>query len=276
MLAQIALRSLGNWPCKIMMEAWIFPVIISSYLLSYLTIERTIAVCLPLFAKRFITNRVALVVQSVAIGGMLAIHLPMILMLDNLTSVASGPKLCTITDANAAYDFYIWYACATLFTAHPIIMLTCSAAISARLLAYSRTRGRLTADAAQEARSSSKELQASITVVSLALLQCIVYFPSAVGCMFYCLAYSNALVRVLQPAYFAEIVVVYKFAHFLFTIAHVWNFYVYFAKVPSFRRVFLRSMPFGVCDHVAGSTTASISNFTSRAKEADHSMSDRD
>lgn len=258
------------------MEAWIFPVIIASYLLSYLTLERTVAVCAPLFAKRFITNRVALVVQVVAIGGMLAVHLPMILMLDNLTPVVSGPQLCTITNANSAYDFYIWYACATLFTVHPLIMLTCSVVISGRLLAYSQTRAQLTAtDSSQDARGSSKELQASITVVSLALLQCIVYFPSAVACMFYCLAYYNVTIRLLFPEYFAEIVIVYKFGHFLFTIGHTWNFYVYFAKISSFQREFLRSMPFGICDNYSGTTT--VSNFTSKAKGGQqYSMSDRD
>lgn len=251
------------------MELWIFPVIIGSYLLSYLTIERTIAVCAPLFAKRFITQRVATVVPGVSIGLMLAVHLPMILMLDNLTPVVSGPQLCTITDSNSAYEFYIWYACATLFTVHPIIMLTCSVVISARLLSYSRTRARLSAaDSSQDARGSSKELQASITVVSLAVLQCIVYFPSAVGCMYYCLAYSNTSVRLLQIDYFAEIVILYKFAHFLFTIGHVWSIYVYYAKISSFQREFLRSMPFGICEQYAGTTTVSNSNFTSKSRGA--------
>ena len=116
------------------MEAWIFPVIIASYQLSYLTLERTVAVCAPLFAKRFITNRVALVVQVVAIGAMLAVHLPMILMLDNLTSVVSGPQLCTITDANSAYEFYIWCHIVYNSSGYHAILFSCNQRPSASLL----------------------------------------------------------------------------------------------------------------------------------------------
>ena len=167
---------------------------------------------------------------------------------------------------------------ATLFTIHPVIMLSCSVVISARLLDYSQTRSQLSAgDSSQESRGSSKELQASITVISLALLQCIVYFPSAVACMFYCLAYSSPTIRLLFPEYFAEIVIVYKFGHFLFTIGHTWNFYVYFAKISSFQREFLRSMPFSICEKYSGTTTVSVSNFASKAKGGQqYSMSDRD
>ena len=91
-----------------------------------------------------------------------------------------------------AYAFYSWYACVTYFVAHPAIMLVCSVLISFRLLASQRLRGTLSASSSVEERTSSKELQASVTVVTLALLQCLVYVPCAVGCMPYC--WANAFV----------------------------------------------------------------------------------
>lgn len=95
-----------------------------------------------------------------------------------------------------AYSFYTWYACITYFVAHPIIMLLCSLLISARLIAAQRSRTALAASGSTEQRRSPKELQASLTVVTLALLQCAVYVPCAVGCMPYCFVNTNTSLEV--------------------------------------------------------------------------------
>lgn len=249
----MGLRSLNVWACKIEVELWIGSVMIGSYLLAYLTIERTFAVCVPLVSKRFLTDRMSVYVPAAAIVVIISVHIPMILILEGLIQSASSPYLCTITNTNQlAFTFWIWYGCTTLFTAHPIIMCVCSVLISSQLLLHSRRMGRLPSVLSQasapdskdssSSTSSAKELQASVTVLTLAMLQCVVYFPAAIGCMFYCFAVSTPGLPTSAPVYYAQVVLFYKLSHILFTAGHVWNFYVYFLKIPSFRRKLLHSI----------------------------------
>ena len=85
------------------------------------------------------------------------------------------------------------------------------------------------------------------------------------------------------PEYFAELIIIYKFVHVFFTMAHVWNLYVYLVKISSFRRELLRALPFtccGVLTHLAGTTTAtsmheSVASRSSRKTEK-YSMSERE
>ena len=234
-LSQVHTRSLGTWPCKISVLLWIFPLIAETYLFAYLTMERAVAVCAPMFAKRYMTERLSVVLPSIGIGAILAVHTVLCLTLDDLDFLSNGQNLCVITNENSvwrlsivfillqtttinfncatsknyvphfclhsdareqAYTFYTWYACVTYFIAHPAIMLVCSVLISASLLAAKRSRGALSVSSSADERTSSKELQASVTVVTLALLQCLVYVPCAVGCMLYC--WANATPEVCK------------------------------------------------------------------------------
>ena len=86
------------------------------------------------------------------------------------------------------------------------------------------------------------------------------------------------------PEYFAELIILYKFVHVFFTMAHVWNLYVYMVKIRSFRSELLRALPFtccGVLTRLAGTTTAAVSIHESVAsrssrKTEKYSMSERE
>lgn len=176
----------------------------------------------------------------------------------------------------------IWYGCVTLFTAHPVIMFVCSVIISSQLFLHSRSKGRLSvapapspafsegqdASTSTSGTSSSKELQASVTVLTLAILQCIAYFPAAVGCMFYCFLVNTPGRSTSAPEYYAEVVLFYKLSHIVFTIGHVWNLYVYILKIPTFRRELFHSLCSGLIFTANDSSFLSTSRtFTNKAQD---------
>lgn len=102
------LRNVSVWACKLEVELWIGSVMIASYLLLYLTIERSIAVCAPLIAKRFLTDRVSIYAPAIAIVVIIAIHIPNILILESLIPNGNAPQLCTIGNTNQLV-FEFWY-----------------------------------------------------------------------------------------------------------------------------------------------------------------------
>lgn len=133
------------------------------------------------------------------------------------------------------YDFYTWYACITAYVGHAVVMFICSMLITARLLQSVLQKAHLlqgisSTPNVSEARAPTKELRASVTVVTLALLQCAAYFPSSVLCMFYCFGSASDM-PTTHPHDFADLVVVYDFAFIFCTVGHVWNFFVYVTKV---------------------------------------------
>lgn len=105
MSLQVRTRSLGAWPCKISVLLWIFPLIGEMYALAYLTMERTVAVCAPLFAKRYVTERISIVLPTLGIGAILAVHTVLCLMLDDLTFLPNGQNLCVITNENSVRTY---------------------------------------------------------------------------------------------------------------------------------------------------------------------------
>ena len=94
-------RSLGTWPCRISVILWIFPLIAETYLLAYLTMERAVAVCAPMFAKRYMTERLSLVLPSIGIGAILIVHTVLCLTLDDISFLPNGQNLCVITNENS-------------------------------------------------------------------------------------------------------------------------------------------------------------------------------
>ena len=77
----------------------------------------------------------------------------------------------------------------------------------------------------------TRELRASLTVVTLALMQCAAYLPCGLVCMFMCVALASKNVQHEQPEYFANLFVSFIFIETFFTMAHVWNLYIYIIKV---------------------------------------------
>lgn len=258
----VQLPVLTVWSCKFEYLAWTLTVMVPTYLMAYLAIERTIAVLAPLVAKRYLTDRISLYVPLGVVLVLDVIHVPFVLLLETMVpQEGGGPALCTTSSEMMelypyAYEFWIWYGCLTVFIAHATITFVCSLLISSQLLLNARRRAHLGAGSAPGAQemSSSKELQASVTVLTLAIMQCLVYFPSAVGCMLLCFVMYYPDIATTQPNYYASVMVFYKFTHVYFTIAHVWNFFVYLVKIPSFRREFVRTISCGRCAPVSGKT----------------------
>lgn len=79
----------------------------------------------------------------------------------------------------------------------------------------------------------SRETRASLTVVTLALMQCVAYLPCGTVCMFMCVALASGSEHMQreQPEYFANLLASFIFIETVFTLAHVWNLYIYLIKV---------------------------------------------
>lgn len=75
---------------------------IETYTLVYLTIERTIAVCAPLFSKRYMTERLSVVLPAIGIGAILTVHTVFCLLLDDIIELPHGQNLCGTTNENIA------------------------------------------------------------------------------------------------------------------------------------------------------------------------------
>ncbi len=118
-----------------------------------------------------------------------------------------------------------------------MIMLVSSVLIAYKLSESRMKKSKLT----QGSKSfSSKEINAALTVVSLAILQCCSYFPTTFFCMVFCLASGDPKFQKDHPESYADIAIAFDLVNVTFSLAHVWNFYVYFARIASFRKVFLK------------------------------------
>ena len=105
---------LSVWTCKIEYLMWMLTVMVPTYLMAYLAIERTIAVLWPLFAKRYLTERVSLLVPLGVVLVLNTIHVPFVFLLETMLPQDNGPGLCTVSSETVqtypvAYEFWIWY-----------------------------------------------------------------------------------------------------------------------------------------------------------------------
>lgn len=139
--------------------------------------------------------------------------------------------------------------------------------ITARLLHSAAQKSRLMQYASEGQRSAAKELKASVTVLTLALLQCAVYFPSSVMCMLYCFANESDM-PIAYPRAFADLVVIYNFAYLFCTVAHCWNFFVYLTKVHSFRSELMSLLHISDIYSCRADERASQSNYSKRSQNA--------
>lgn len=85
---------------------------VPTYLMAYLAIERTIAIMWPLFAKRYLTERVSLYVPLSVVLVLNVIHVPFVFLLETMLPQEKGPGLCTVSSETVqaypvAYEF--WY-----------------------------------------------------------------------------------------------------------------------------------------------------------------------
>ena len=162
-------------------------------------------------------------------------------------------------------NFECRLGCFTYYFFHAVLMLVSSVTIAVKLTLAVRSKRNLTHVSSKGgekggagASGSRREMQAAITVCTMALMQCLAYFPTAVTCMAVCLANESpqfALVRFsfnhlkitllslywlvseflldLQdnPNLYSIISVCYDMGNLTFSVAHVWNFYIYMLRV---------------------------------------------
>ena len=85
--------------------------------------------------------------------------------------------------------------CFTYFFFHAVLMLASSVSIAVKLVLAVRSKRELTQASSKTGDKSGagtsgsrREIQAAITVCTVALMQCLAYFPTAATCMAVCLA----------------------------------------------------------------------------------------
>ena len=84
---------------------------------------------------------------------------------------------------------------------------------------------------------NSNEISSSLSVITLSIMQCILYIPSA---FFWGSFSASNIVKVLSPEHQHFLVVGGKFFLSLTIISKIWNIYVYLIRVKNFKEDLLR------------------------------------
>ena len=87
--------------------------------------------------------------------------------------------------------------CFTYYFFHAALMLTASVSIATKLAMAVRSKRALT-QMSSDKSGSGREMQAAVTVCTIALLQCVAYFPTAVLCMAICLANESPQFEIVR------------------------------------------------------------------------------
>ena len=260
---QVRTRTLSDLSCKLFAIGSNLPMISASHLMAYLTVERTIAVGWPLLARRVLTDKFTRLTPAVLVSSIVVAFVLFAIPIEyGLQPLSEWGSTCAPTGDSILYHLFFWYFCLTLYVSHSLTMLVSSLVMVVRLLLNAARRHGL--DATTSATSAtpqsilrSREVRASLTVAAVALLQCGVYLPCATICMAACIAFESPYLQATFPLFYANMVFVYMFSQTAFTIAHIWNVYIYLVKIPSFRVRLVRLLTFGVLKtHVHNSTSS--------------------
>ena len=223
-------RSYSTWACKISAAVWRGSIMISNYTLACFCIERMIVVCFPLKSKSLVTKKRIILQWIIIVIPLFLITIPLTLYNDDLIQIADDRFVCSPANPNSVWYFiYAWSGCFLYYFFHACLMLGCSVIIALKLSYSVSGKSKLTVGSKTTNR---KEIQAALTVVSLAILQCCSYFPTTVFCMVFCLAAGDPQFQVDHPESFAGIAIAYDMVNVTFSLSHCWNFYIYLQEFP--------------------------------------------
>ena len=233
----IKLRTFSDLSCKYLVIGYLLFGVIVDYLLAALCIERAIAVCAPFFCRTSLNKKLSIYMPIAFI----ALSLPTLVIIVNLaglTETLPGKFICgPVFDGSLLFFIFAWLGCFTYFVFPSSIMLVCSIIISIKLYKHSHNAGALCVVKSSK-QMMSNETIASLTAVCLAVIQLIGYLPMFIICMLFCLAVGSPEFMQNSPGLFAILGISYDMSTAMYSLAHLWNFYVYLVKIPSFRSEF--------------------------------------
>ena len=239
-------RDSSHFACKALTITYSFGWLFSNYTLASLSVERMLVIRNPLKSAQYTSRKWVLTQWAVVVLPICLIALGLASLNMQLVPVSPDNPLnvvCSPGNPNPII-FYTeaWYGCFANYFNHAFIMLICSIFTASKLgSSISAKRELAEMQAESSTKLSSREIQAAITVMTLAILQCCIYYPSFVFCMIFCVASQDPVFIKGHPYEYAVIVSTYDLVRLTVSFAHCWNFYIYMIRISSFRRIFLCS-----------------------------------
>ena len=161
---------ISDLSCKMFTIGSNLPLLSVSHLMSYRTVERTIAVGWPLFARRVFIEKITRQTPTVLVSSIVVAYVLHAILIGYSPQLLSGWGFrCAPTGVSVLYQVFFWYFCLTLYVSHSLTMLVSSLMMVVRLLLNAtRRRGLDATIAAASVTPQSilhfREVRASLTV----------------------------------------------------------------------------------------------------------------
>ena len=204
-------------------------------------LERAIAISAPFFAKRFLTGKVALNSILFFFVFTCILGLPALYVYELVPNATFKSSVACLPVANTKLKgiLFVFISVFNAWTYSLIVALTVTIYLAFRILYISRARKHLQAASASAAAPakqgiSSREMNAAVTVFALAAVQTVVFIPPSI---FWDIYLSAPVFDIKMPGPVATFMVSGGRVSVMFTqITHLWNFFLYYFRLPGFRK----------------------------------------
>ena len=223
--------------CKIRGFGYFFFEAMDQWVLCLLSIERAVAIGAPLFARRYINQRVAVFALLAIFFINLFASIPAWITYEIYPNAAykSGFSCLPITSSRMKSIFFVFITVFNAWTYSTIATLSVTIYLLIKIAMISKQRKSLqSSSTANVARVSSKELNGAITVVALATVQTLLYLPTSISWNIY---FAIPIFEIkLAPQTITLIVSAGRFFVMVTLLSHIWNFFWYYFRIPNFKR----------------------------------------
>ena len=227
---------LSNMTCVLIHLLYCYTEIVANYALVGLSIERFIAVCLPLYAHTLLSPKWTALILSLLIVP-LAIYFTVLVPFAALIypTVRVTGLICE-WNAGLSGTIYSFSIIVILDAAHALAVLVLSLAIFARLRQMSLERSALTSTDGVHGgntHQSRSGASATLTMIALAVVTVLTYGANSITVV------ANTLSYYLPGAsaqYQLVSLQIFLFFILCTIIPHCINFFIYMVFIPSFRR----------------------------------------
>ena len=240
----IYLPSISAFHCKFWLGLWTFITTITEYTVMMYSLERCLAIMLPLRSRAYLNGRNSSLLWVFVV-------LPPAFYLSTFTSSIS--KLITNTTvfdpekhnceffyAHGSFLSYCISSCGIRYTIHIAVVIICNILIMRKLKSTGHRRALMTTSICQ-AQRANRIFKSSKILVILSSLQGIIYFPALVVCVSLCSFQMTSRTFQLEHSnLISELHRLYFLTNSITLLKSVSHFFVYLVQIPSFRRELIR------------------------------------
>ena len=240
----IYIDKMGSWPCKLSWFNWYLFMALANYCYVEFCIERAIGVCFPLRAKSLLRGKLRLFLWLIiVIFPSMFIALFALYVKEKISnSRAIGGVTCDIPSTHHLLWEYCVAACLLIYLVHVTATIALNIVILRSLHKASTDRWKLAQrNASGRSSCKAKEANATLTLVVLSGIQVFIYFPAGLSCAGYCfLRFQPLEIRLQFYDEFVELNNALGLFNAMTSISHSINFFVYFFRIPVFRKEILK------------------------------------